>query len=96
MERMQIESKLCHIIAQVLGKDMTPEKIPRGPGLLEQLYIDSLMALQIIVLIEQQFGIVIEDDDFVLEMLDALDRTVAYIEQARGQQSVSPEKDKKP
>jgi len=81
MNRAQIEDKLHHIIAQALDTELTEKDIPTGPGLLEQLHIDSLIALQIIVQIEQQFNVTIDDDELALEMLDSLDKAVTYIEQ---------------
>ncbi|MNP84269.1 acyl carrier protein [compost metagenome] len=42
--------------------------------------MDSLIALQIIVKIEQQLGIVIEDDDLALELLNDTGKLTAYIE----------------
>jgi acyl carrier protein len=88
MSRSRTESKLRQIVAQVSGTDQAPESIPLGPGLLDQLHIDSLMALEIIVQIEQEFGVAIEDDDFAIEMLDSLSKAVDYIEQAKQQHSM--------
>jgi acyl carrier protein len=82
VDQAQIENELRHIIAQVVGAGLVGEDIPRGPGLLDQLHIDSLIALQIIVQIEQQFNVTIDDDEFALEMLDSLDEAIAYVEQA--------------
>jgi acyl carrier protein len=43
-------------------------------------YIDSLDALEILVTIEQRFGIRIEDDDLNSELLDNLEQITAYVE----------------
>src|SRR5947209_3489617 len=88
MSRSQTEGKLRRIVAQVSGTDLDPEAIPLEPGLLDRLHIDSLMALEIIVQIEQEFGVAIEDDDFAIEMLDSLNKAVDYIEQAKQQHGI--------
>ncbi len=79
MNQIQIEYRLRDIIAQILGTEVPLEHIRRGPGLLEQLHIDSLVALRIIVRIEQDFNVTIDDDEFALEMLDSLDKVAEYI-----------------
>lgn len=80
MTNASIECKVRQIFAEVIGPDFAPDSIPNGPGLLEHFHIDSLMILQIIVLIEQEFDLFIDDDDGIIEMLDSLDKATLYIE----------------
>jgi acyl carrier protein len=78
----EIKTKLCGIFSQVLERPLTEADFPEGPGLLEKLHIDSLIALKIIVKIEQIFNVVIEDDDAVIEILDDFGKAVNFIASA--------------
>ena len=89
MDASLIKAELRQIIAEVIKYEDAPENIPDTPDLLQQLLIDSLMALQIIVLIERKFGIFIDDDDVALEILNSLDQATDYIKQNLQSQSSS-------
>lgn len=85
MTRNEIEGKLRQIIVQVTNTEIAPEAIPPGKGMLELLHIDSLMALEIIVQIEQAFQVAIDDDDFVFTVLDSPALTVDFIQKSASQ-----------
>ncbi|HEY9062639.1 MAG TPA: phosphopantetheine-binding protein [Pseudobacteroides sp.] len=85
-KREEIKEKLREIFSAVLGREITEDSFKEGPGLTGRLHIDSLMGLQIIVKIEQKFGVIIEDDDFAIQMLDAIDKAIDFIES-----SISPD-----
>jgi acyl carrier protein len=42
--------------------------------------VSSMFGLQIISFIEQQFGIVVSDDDLVLENFDSVEHVVAFVD----------------
>lgn len=73
----EIKDKVRRIFATVL--DLQPEEIPETVDLTSALFIDSLVVLEIIVAIEQEFDFSIDDDDNVLEILDSLDSITQYI-----------------
>lgn len=77
-----IKERLCQIISEVKGYRITQSDIVNGSSLYKQLRIDSLLALQIIVLIEKEFGIHIDDDQIAIEILESLDKASCYIEEA--------------
>lgn len=70
--RNQIEC-IIREVTHDTNDDQTPEQIL---GL-----IDSIDGLEILVSIEQQFGIRIEDEDLNAELLENLDRITQYVEQ---------------
>lgn len=72
-----IKEKLRNIYAEVLQLDS--EDIVDGPGLVERLSIQSLQALQLIVKIENEFGIVIIDEEEMIHKLDEIDELQQYI-----------------
>ncbi|PJI06511.1 MULTISPECIES: acyl carrier protein [Clostridium] len=76
-EKEKIRKQIINIYKEVTEKDIEEEKIQ--DGLLEQLHIDSLIALQIIVKMEQDFKIVIEDDDVAIKMLDSIENATDFI-----------------
>ncbi|BCJ94845.1 hypothetical protein acsn021_24140 [Anaerocolumna cellulosilytica] len=79
-QKNDIKNELCNIYSQVLERELSMEDFGTTTGLLEKFHIDSLIALQIVVKIEQVFGIIIEDDNVAIEMLDSLDKAVDFIE----------------
>lgn len=79
MKREEISEKLVGIYAEVLGKELQTEDLT--DGILEKYHIDSLIALKIIVKIEQIFDVVIDDDNVAIEMLDAIDKAVTFIQE---------------
>jgi acyl carrier protein len=74
----EIKDKVRRIFATVL--EVQPEEIPETVDLPSTLFIDSLLVLEIIVTIEQEFDFSIDDDDNVLEILDSLDSIAQYID----------------
>lgn len=82
-KKRKIKNELCNIYKEVLERDISMDDLETG--LLEKFHIDSLIALQIVVKIEQFFGIIIEDDNVAIQMLDSLDKAVELIENG-GQQ----------
>lgn len=87
MSRDEIERKLRQIFVQVTNTEYPPESLSER-GLLEKLHIDSLMALEIIVQIEQEFLVAIDDDDVVFQILDSLDACVDYVLTAERQAAI--------
>ena len=76
----EIIDKLIAIYSQVLKKEIKSEEFVPNISLLEKFHIDSLLALQIIVKVEQEFGIIIEDDEMALKMLDSIESFLEFIE----------------
>jgi len=78
-KRNEITENLRNIYSQVLNREISSEEFVDGINLIEKFHIDSLIALQIIVKIEQNFSIVIEDDNFAIEMLSSVSKSVDFI-----------------
>ena len=76
------KERICEIFINVLkleSKDMV-----KGSGLIERLSIKSLQALQLIVEIENAFGIVILDEEALIRKLDNIDELQKYIDDLLG------------
>ncbi len=79
-ESKKIKKKLYDIICEILEVEIIRSDLKGNENLIETYNIDSLIALQIIVKIEQKFNIIIEDDELAIELLESVDKAVSYIE----------------
>lgn len=79
MEKDEIIEKLYQIYCNVLGIDIDRDVFHHEMNLAEAFGIDSLMGLQIIVKIEQEFQVIIEDDEMAIELVGSLEKTVDFI-----------------
>ena len=64
MDNAAIETKLKHMIVERLFLKVKPEEIPTEVSLMETYGIDSVSLLELVVGLEEAFGIRIEDSDF--------------------------------
>lgn len=58
---MTIFDKVKEIIENELGVD--PEKVTEDANLIDDLYADSLDTVELVMAIEEEFGVDISDDD---------------------------------
>ena len=68
--------------------------VPEGEGslkddvsLLEEGIMDSTGVLDLVMFIEETFGIQVEDEELIPENLDSVDRLVAFVEKKTGRAS---------
>lgn len=77
MEKKEIYGKLKTLISETLEvenwEDISTDDFFSSLG------IDSLMALEILVRIEQEFQIEISDDELNIDLLSSIDNLVGYI-----------------
>ena len=64
MDRAQIESKLKDMIVERLFLQVAPVDIETEASLVSVYGVDSVCLLELVVGLEEVFGIVVEDDDF--------------------------------
>ncbi len=81
----EIEQALRQAIAEQSDGELTAEAIDAQAPLLDEGYLDSLSSVKVLVLIEQRYGIAIEEAELTgrLHTLDALVEHIA----AQAQQS---------
>ncbi|RKD30244.1 acyl carrier protein [Lacrimispora algidixylanolytica] len=75
-----VASKLLDIFKKVLDVQVDENGFFKG-NLIENLNIDSLIALQLIVEIEKTFHIVIEDDELAIKLIDSPSFFIEYCKQ---------------
>lgn len=66
---MNVEKKLKELIVQISGCEYPVEKINGGTNLTLELGYDSIKIIELIVGIEEKFGIIIEDEDLDINRL---------------------------
>ena len=70
------------IINELKLKDVTPSTFKPDLDLIEDLGIDSMELTTIVVVLQDEFGIRIDEDDF--GQLTTLNKITAYIEEKKG------------
>jgi acyl carrier protein len=66
MDTQQIEAKLKQMIVERLFLDVPPEAIDTDASLVKTYNVDSVCLLELVVGLEEAFGIVLEDEAFDL------------------------------
>lgn len=77
MEKKEIYEKMKNIIMETLEVENWDDV--SNDDFFSSLGIDSLMALEILVRIEQGFDIEISDDDLSIDLLSSMDNLVEYV-----------------
>ncbi len=67
MDNTTIESRLKNMIVDRLFLKVKPEEIPTGVSLMDAYGVDSVSLLELVVGLEEAFGIQVEDGDFNLK-----------------------------
>ena len=70
------------IIGELKLKDVTPETFDRNLDLIEDLGIDSMELTTIVVVLQDEFGLKIDEDDF--PQLTSLAKITGYLEAKKG------------
>ena len=79
----EMRNRIAQIIINELKlKDVTPETFDPNLDLIEDLGIDSMELTTIVVVIQDEFGVKIDEDDF--GELTTLNKIVKYIEKKKG------------
>lgn len=76
----EIKNKLREVYVEALKLNLDPATIG-DEHLITKLGIDSINALEILIWVEDAFGVAIDDHDLSPQMLDSLDVIGNYIEQ---------------
>lgn len=79
--RQEYFEKMRLIFCDVLGREITNDEMGDGENLVGKLSIDSLMGLQLIIKIEQEFEVIIEDDELAIALVDSGSKLQQYIEE---------------
>lgn len=78
MSSEQLKNDLRKIYSKALRLDIVPGNIPDN-DLINTLGIDSISSLEVLVWIENEFDIIIEDEDLSPDLIDSLDVISNYV-----------------
>jgi aryl carrier protein AsbD len=79
MNRIEIIEKLKVIIEENLEHEL-PENLKEEDGIYDDLGIDSIMVLQLIIYIEEEFGIEVPEDSIDPEVFETVGSLVTFIQ----------------
>lgn len=78
-----MQNRIAEIVIEELKlKDVTPETFDPNLDLIEDLGIDSMELTTIVVVLQDEFGIRIDEDDF--GQLTTLAKITSYIKEKKG------------
>jgi acyl carrier protein len=80
---MELEQKIKgYILENYLFTD-DPSQLSSEDSLLERGIIDSTGVLEVIMFLEEEFGVTVDDDEMLPENLDSVTRLVSFVERKR-------------
>ena len=79
MKGLSVEEKISALIAQVKGDSTLPTRLKSSSNLLEEVGLDSLQTINLILLVEGEFGVEVDLDTFDMDHLSTLGSFASYI-----------------
>lgn len=86
MDRKELESKVINLVAETLT--VVKDKVSLDTDLREDLNVDSLDLVDLVLAVEQEFGIEVRDEDIgenirtVKDIVDLLEKYLREIEES--------------
>lgn len=75
----ETKDRLRKVIVEALRLDRAPETVP-DENLRDALGIDSVAGLELLIWVENEFGIQIDDEDLNVLLVDSINVLGAYVE----------------
>jgi acyl carrier protein len=82
-EDQQIKQQLKEMIVERLFLDVEPTQIGDDENLMEAYEIDSVNLFEIVVGLEESFGISFEDEDFDVDLFATVNSLAEFVENKR-------------
>lgn len=79
MTEEKIEDRLKRMIASRLFLKIAPEAIENNKSLMDDYGVDSVSLLELVVGIEEEFGIVIPDEEFSIKHFATVAALAAFV-----------------
>lgn len=83
-DRAQLKASLKQMIVERLFLDVEPEDIVDDAPLMEAYGIDSVALFELVVGLEDEFGVAMEDVDFQIDTFKTVNSIAAFVEQKQG------------
>ena len=81
MNIAEIESRIKEMVVERLFLKVAPEELASDASLIDDYGVDSVALLELVVGLEEVFGIVVEDDDFDLANFSSVKALAAFVAQ---------------
>jgi acyl carrier protein len=78
-----LKAQLKKMIVERLFLKVKPEDIGDDENLMDEYNIDSVNLFEVIVGLEDEFGITLEEEDFNLETFSTVNNIAAFVEKKR-------------
>jgi acyl carrier protein len=85
MADAQLKQQIKEMIVERLFLDADPAQIGDDENLMENYDIDSVNLFEIVVGMEEQFGISFEDDDFSVDLFATVDNLAEFVERKQAE-----------
>ncbi|MFK3979422.1 acyl carrier protein [Micromonospora sp. NPDC050397] len=79
MAQTETKDRLRKTLVDALRLDRDPATVPDS-DLRQKLDIDSIAALELLIWVENEFGIQIDDEDLSVALVDSLETLAAYVD----------------
>lgn len=79
----QLKQQLKDMIVERLFLNVAPADIPDAANLMDEYKIDSVNLFEIVVGLEEEFGLTLEDTDFSTETFSTVDNIAAFVDEKR-------------
>lgn len=80
MTREEIKARLKEMLIERLFLNMTPDQIPDDEPLMETLGIDSVALFEVVVGLEDEFGITLEESEFDISLFSNINTMAQFVE----------------
>jgi acyl carrier protein len=74
-----IEGRLKRMIVERLFMTIAPEELDNDKSLIDDYGVDSVMLLELVVGLEEEFGVRIEDNEFSVRHFETVSRLAAFV-----------------
>ena len=85
MADAQLKQEIKAMIVERLFLDADPAQMGDDENLMENYEIDSVNLFEIVVGMEEQFGISFEDDDFSVDLFVTVDSLAEFVERKQAE-----------
>ena len=74
-----LKEQIKRLIVAALGLDVDPAEIPDDEALFGGMELDSMATLEIVAVIEEEFGITVGDDELTVELFGSVETLAEYV-----------------
>ena len=85
MEDKTVEQAIKELLVERLFLQVTPEDIADDAPLMETLGIDSIQIFEIVVGLEETYGLSFQDEEFNIEVFQTVNSIAAFVRQKQGE-----------